>query len=205
MMARTSWLWTSNETPFSAFTPPNASDTSSTESSSSPTGWLRSTRLRGAPRCRGREASRFGDPQVGRDLARAAVLVADLRLDVHAMAAVVQRRDERRVFFSDEPPPHLPCPGELLVIGVELLVQDQEAMHLRIGDFGLLREVGIHLLDAFAHQRAHCVVRGKIDIAGVREVALLGPVRHRLHVDVDESAHLVAPVAEADRFLDVRK
>src|SRR5439155_18066915 len=130
MMARTSWLLTSNETPFSAFTPPNASDRPSTESSTSPTGWPRSTRLGGAPRCRGREGARFGDLQVGRDLARAAVLVAHLRLDMDALAAVVQRRNQGRIFFADEPPAHLARARELLVIGIELLVQDQEAMDL---------------------------------------------------------------------------
>src|SRR5258707_11596080 len=121
MMARTSWLRTSNETPFSALTPPKASDTPSTESSISPIGWPRSTRLRGAPRCRGREGSGFGDHQVGRDLACAPVLVAHLRLDVHALAAVVQRRDERRILFSDEAPAHLARPRQLFVVGIELL------------------------------------------------------------------------------------
>src|SRR3954465_1724635 len=170
MMARTSWLWTSNETPFRALTPPKASETPSTASSTSPIGWPRSTRLGGAPWCCGREGSGFGDLQVGRDLAGAAVLIAHLRLDVHALAAVVQRRDERRIFFSDEAPAHLARARQLLVVGIELLVQDQEAMDLRVGDLGLLRQIGIHLLDAFAHQRGYLIVGGEIDVAGVPEV-----------------------------------
>src|SRR5436305_693169 len=164
MMARTSWLWTSNETPFRALTPPKARETPSTASSTSPIGWPRSTRLRGAPCCCGREGSGFGDLQVGRDLAGAPVLIAHLRLDVHALAAVVQRRDERRIFFPDEAPAHLARARQLLVVGIELLVQDQEAMDLRVGDLGLLREIGIHLLDALAHQRRHFFVRGEVDI-----------------------------------------
>src|SRR3954464_6956023 len=205
MMARTSWRRTSNETPFKALTPPKASETPSTASSTSPTGWPRSPRLCGAPRCHGRESSCFGDLQVGRDLARAAVLVAHLRLDMHALAAVVQRGDERRVLFSDEAPAHLARARQLLVVGIELLVQDEEAMDLRVGDLGLLRQIGVHLLDALAHQRAYLVVRGKVDVAGIGEVALLGPVGDRLHVDVDEGARRVVLVAEADRLLDIRE
>ena len=49
------------------------------------------------------------------------------------------------------------------------------------------------------------VARGEVDVARVGQVALLGPVADRLHVDVDERADAVAPVAERHRFLDVRE
>src|SRR5438105_4565170 len=142
MMARTSCWKTSNETPFRALTPPKASDTPSTDSRTSPTGRPRSTRLGGAHGSRRRIVSCFGDPQACGDLAGAPVLVAHLRLDVDALAAVVERGDERRVLLADEATAHLACTREFLVVGVEFLVQDQEASYLRVRDLLLLGKIG---------------------------------------------------------------
>src|SRR6266496_852357 len=112
MIARTSCSRTSNETPFSALTPPKASDTPSTESRTSPI-WCAcgASRTCGALTGSGRalcggggEGLGVGDLQVGGDLAGTAVLVAHLRLDVHARAAVVQCADQRGVFFADGAP-----------------------------------------------------------------------------------------------------
>src|SRR3989454_10667254 len=213
MIARTSWLRTSNETPLSAFTPPKASDTPSTDSRTSPVSRARSPRktcgaLTGSgrpPGGGGREGLGVGDLQIGGDLAGTPVLVAHLSLDMHGLAAVVKGGDQRGVLFADVAPAHLARARELLVVGVELLVQDDEAVDLRISDLGFLREVGIHLLDALADQRVDLLARGEIDVAGIRQVALFRPVAHRLHVDIDEGADLVAFIAEAHGFFHIRK
>src|SRR5690242_9162930 len=97
MMARISCSSTSNETSCSAFTPPNASDTLSTER----TTLMPPRRSRGPPGCRGREGPRVLDPQVGGERAAAAVLVFHLRLDVHALLSAVQRLDQGAVFLAD--------------------------------------------------------------------------------------------------------
>src|ERR1043165_3526561 len=108
--------------PFSALTPPKASDTPSTDSRTSPLGRPRSTRLGRAHGGSRRIVSGVGDLQVRGNLAGAAVLIAHLCLDVHALAAVEQSGDERCVFLADQAPADLARTGELIVVGVELLV-----------------------------------------------------------------------------------
>ena len=49
------------------------------------------------------------------------------------VAAVVERGDQRRISLGDEAAAHLLRPRQLAVVGVELLVQDQEALDLRAG------------------------------------------------------------------------
>ena len=66
-------------------------------------------------------------------------------------------------------------------------------------------EVGVDLLDALADQLVDLGLLRQVGVAGVGQVAPLGPVADRLEVDVDERADLLAPVAEGHRFLDVRE
>src|SRR5258706_2106909 len=216
MIARTSCSRTSNEPSRNAWTPPKDSDTPSTARITPPMRCARSaccrrpslisvsrTRL-GRLLCRGRrEGARVADREVGRYHAGAAVLVAHLDLDVRAFAAVVERIDERRVFLADMAAAHFAGSGELAVVGVELLVQNEEAVGVRTGEARVAGEVRVPLLDGFADQLAHLGTRSEVDVARVRQVALLGPVADGLGVHVDEGACAVAPVPEGDRLLDV--
>src|SRR3954469_7573534 len=206
MMARTSRSRTSNETSCSALTPPNASDTPSTDKRTSPmrgaVAWTASSgALIGSRRlCRRRGGERLGRPdlEIGREDSGAAILVFHLGLHVHHVPLAVERFHEEVVLLADETPTHFARARELAVVGIELLVQDQEAMDLRIGELRIRGEVGIDPLDAFPHQIVHLVARSEVGIAGIRHVSLLGPVAHCFDVEVDERARLVAPVAEAD-------
>ena len=92
---------------------------------------------------------------------------------------------------------------QLVVVGVEFLVQDQEAMDLRAAELGVGGEVGVDLLDAVADEFVDLAPAARSVYPPYGDVALLGPVAHRLQVDVDEGADLVATVAEGNRFLDV--
>ena len=60
----------------------------------------------------------------------------------------VQRLDQHRVLLGDEAAAHLARARQLVVVGVELLVQHQEAVDLRVGDRRVGGELGIDLLDA---------------------------------------------------------
>src|SRR5260370_25064920 len=190
MMARTSRLRTSKETSCRALTPPNASDTPSTDRIPSPmrracaSRWTCGALIasRGFPRCGRRYGVRVGDLEVGGERPVAPVLVFNLRLDVPRLPAGIEGLDQRRVLLCDEAPPHLAGASELLVVGVELLVQEQEAMDLRIGDLRLAGEVGVHLFHAFAHQLIDLVARGEIGVPGVRQAAVLRPGADRRHV-----------------------
>ena len=117
--------------------------------------------------------------------------------------AAVQRVDQHRVLLGDEAAAHLARARELVVVGIELLVQDQEAAHLRVAQHGIVRELGVDLLDALLDQVVDLGAAGEVGVARVRDAAPLRPVADRRHVDVDERAHHVAAVAERHRLLDV--
>src|SRR6185369_11941555 len=115
--------------------------------------------------------------------------------------AAVERFDEHLVALGDEAAADLARSRQLAVVGVELLVEDEEAADLAAGEALVGGEVGVDLLDALAHQLEHGGLLREVGVAAVGEVALLGPVADRLDVDVDERADLVAAVAERDGFL----
>src|SRR5262249_55814001 len=124
MIARTSCSRTSNDTPWSATTPPKASETSSTSRTGFPS-FLPSLISGAGSRRLARVVSvglRVQDAQVGGHGADAAVLEAHLRFDEAARLAGIERADERRVLFRDVAPANLASARELAVVGVELLV-----------------------------------------------------------------------------------
>ena len=123
----------------SAFTPPNDSDTFSTASRTSPAGVAarRGALMRAILQAAAAAARRrmvFTSTDLARravDRALAAVLERHLGRDVGLLRAVVERLDQRAVALGDEAAAHLLGAGQLAVVGVELLVQDQEAADLR--------------------------------------------------------------------------
>src|SRR5438876_742442 len=70
--------------------------------------------------------------EVSLDDPGAAIFELYLRLDVLRALSGIQRIDEHRIFFCDETAPHLARARELVVVGIELLVQDKKALHLRV-------------------------------------------------------------------------
>ncbi len=64
------------------------------------------------------------------------------------LRAVVERRDQRRVAVGDDGAAHLLRARQLAVVGVELLVQDQEAPDLRGRHLRLVGERLVQLVDA---------------------------------------------------------
>ena len=108
--------------------------------------------------------------------------------------AAVQRVDQCGVLLPDEAPAHLARARQLAVVRVELLVQDEEAVDLRAGELG---SAARSALTFSTHSRTSSItsgLRGEVGVAGVGQVAPLGPVADRLHVDVDEGADPVAAV-----------
>ena len=150
-----------------------------------------------------RNVSRRADLQIGADDRGAAILERHLRLDRHRRAVGIQRRDQRAIAFGDGAPAHLARAGQLAIIGIQLLVQDQEASDLRTGQRRVLRQVAIHRGDVAGDQLIHLVAAGEVGIAGIGDAAPLGPVADRIEIDVDEAGGEIAPVAERDRLLDI--
>src|SRR6185437_9828188 len=205
MIARTSCSRTSKLMSVSALTPPNASDTCSSASTTSPIRRSPMSSASGRARDTRREHLRVGDHDVGGDDAAAPVLELHLGLDVLDLARGVQRVDQRAVLLGDEPAADLARARQLVVVRIELLVQEQKAAHLGVGEAGFAGEFGVDLLDAVADQRVHLGLCGEIAVARVSESAPLGPVADRSDIDVDERADAVAPVAERDGLTDVRE
>ncbi len=121
----------SKETSEIAFTPPNESETCSSERRASPAAIAWRSFMRRALRV-GRRMDRHVD-DLGRadELALAAVLVGDLGRDRGLGGAVVEALDQRRVALGDEAAAHLLRARQLAVVGVELLGQDEKALDLR--------------------------------------------------------------------------
>src|SRR4029453_241547 len=134
MMARTSRSRTSKLISVSAFTPPNANEMLSTLRTVSPAmrAVIGPPRSGDLARLRGK-GPRFFDTQVRGHHVGPPVLEAHQCLDVLRLPSSVQRIDQRRIFFRDIAAPHLARTRELVVVGIEFLVQDQEAVNLRIG------------------------------------------------------------------------
>ena len=115
------------------------------------------------------------DCQLGAHLALAAVLESDLGLDAARRIAGIERLHQRLVSLRDDPPAHLARAGQFAVIGVELLVQDQEPADLRRRQGGLGREVAVDPLDAALHQIVDRLLGGQFLVRGVGKTAPRGP------------------------------
>src|SRR5260370_19488376 len=170
MMARISCSRTSKETPWSATTPPKASETSSISRIGRPISCLPSCQAKGVsgrfPRRGSAECLRLHDLQVGRHRSDAAVLEPHLRHDETARLVRVESVDQHGVLVSDVAAPYLARARELAVVGLELLVQDEEAPDLRVGERGVLGEIAVGLLHTFADEIEHRGPRGEVRVAG---------------------------------------
>src|SRR5579862_8151813 len=130
MMARISCSRTSKLIEVSAFTPPNESEMPFSSSSTSPMERTPLMPLRGTPGDARGERLDVDDAQVCGHHTATAVLEFHQRLDVLRRLAVVQRVDKRLILLGHEAAPQLARPRQLVVVGVELLVQDEEAVDL---------------------------------------------------------------------------
>ena len=73
---------------------------------------------------------RIPDLDVGREHAGTAVLEGDLGFDVLAVEIGVERVDQYFVTLADRAAANLARTRQLAVVGVELLVQDEEPVNL---------------------------------------------------------------------------
>ena len=86
------------------------------------------------------------DPQRGADALGGAVLEADHGIDGNVALAAVDRVDDVGVFLVDDAAADLSGAGQFAVVGVEFLVEQQEA-----GDALRRRQRGVDGLDLLAH------------------------------------------------------
>src|SRR3989304_4826348 len=92
-----------------------------------------------------------------------------------------------------------PRPGQLLVVSIELLVEVYEPP-----DPGGNWQAPVDMLDRLPHKTADLGLLRKLRIAGIRDMALLGPPPHHAGIDADNGGHKGAPVADHPDILEVR-
>src|ERR671932_611391 len=146
------------------------------------------TSLRGLQHRR-RRLDRVGLPvhdlHARRDDALAAVLEGDLGRYVGLGRAVVEGLDQRRVALGDEAAADFLGARELAVVGVELLVQDKEAFHLRAAHARLACKRPVHLVDVLLDHVVDERMAGELLVGAVGDAVALGPVDDGDEVDVD--------------------
>src|SRR4051794_13696150 len=198
MMARTSPLRMSKLTLVSARTPPKRKEMSSTASRTSPSG--RPARISGClPQDEGVGAG-AANGEIGLKPALAPVLERDLALDTNGGGARVDRLDQRRVTLVDHLAAHLAGSRQLAVVGVELLVEEQEAC-----DPLRLRQGRVHLLDLAGKQLLDLGVVCQRLVGRKADLPVLGPLRHHRVADAQDGGDVRAPVAEHDALADERR
>ena len=129
----------------------------------------------------------------------AAVLVGDRGADLDRVGAAVERLDDRGVFLGDKAAADLARAGDLVVVGVEFLVE-----HEKTPDPDRIGQAGVAVADFVADQRAHLFPRREILERGIGQVLPLGPVADRGGVDRDDRRDKLPPVAEHHRLADIR-
>src|ERR1700730_8922840 len=129
----------------------------------------------------------------------ASIFVGDVGDELDVALAAVERLDDRIVFLGDVAPPDLAGAGDLVVVGVELLVQQQEAPDPR-----RRRQAGVALADLVANQLPHLRVGAQILERGVADAAALRPLADGLGIDGDHRRDERPIMAEGDGFVDER-
>ena len=121
------------------------------------------------------------------------------------LRTVIQRVDQRLVALLDEAAAYLLGARNLAVVGVELLVEDQEALDLCSRHHRLARQRTIDLGDMLLDQIVDAAVGSKLLIGSVDHIIAFGPVADGSDVDVDEAGDEVAVVAVGHCFADIRE
>ncbi len=143
------------------------------------------------------------DRQRRGDDALAAVVEAHRGLDAVLGVAAVQGGEQRRVLGHHVAAAQLLGARHLLVIGVEFLVQDDEAPDLRAPELGRGSQRAVDLGDVLADQPGDRRERDQFAVAAEGVLLAVGPVAQRVVVDVDDADHAVVPVAGDDGLADV--
>src|SRR5438552_8408267 len=139
-----------------------------------------------SPRSRFRDAF---DADVGPDRPGAAVLVGHPGLDLGVVALAVEGLDEGLVLARDVAAADLAGSGDLLVVRVQLLVQDQEPPDLRGLQQLVLLQTPVDPLHLVAKQLVHLGLLAQVGVARIGNPPELIPVPDRAEVDVQERRH----------------
>ena len=102
------------------------------------------------------------DREVGAQHALSAVFECHLGLDMARVCPRIERIDQARIALGYGTAAHLAGAGQLAVVGIEFLGQDQEVMDLRCREVRLDGEVAVRLGDAVGDQLIDLLVRRQL-------------------------------------------
>src|SRR6266481_5733713 len=138
------------------------------------------------------------DAHAGLDGRLSAILVGDARRELGFRHPPVERIDHRRVLVSHVATPDLAGPGDLRVVGLQVLSEQEEPPDPRP-----LRQRLVASADLVADHLTHLGLLGEIHVGRVGNATPLRPVPYRAGVDRDHGGHERLVVAERDRLTDV--
>src|SRR5260370_1266272 len=128
-----------------------------------------------------------------------AVLVGDDRVHRYRRPVREECVDDLGVLLGHEAAPHLPRARDLLVVGVELLVEQDE-----LADARALRQVAVHPLHLLPDEVAGLGLLGEVRVGGIGDLAPLRQLPDVLHLDVDHGRHVGPVLTHRHGLLDVR-
>src|SRR2546430_15573474 len=108
------------------------------------------------------------------------------------------RRPPRSTLF-----PYTTLFRSLLVVGIQLLVEDQEFADPGPAQRLVLGEAPVHPPYLLVDQVVDLGLLGEVGVARVRDVSALRPVPDRGEIDVDQRGHELATLPDAHGLLDV--
>src|ERR1700726_4539045 len=148
----------------------------------------------------GRIAHELDYGQRGADALGGTVLESDHGIDRNMALTAVDRVDDGGVFLVDDAATNFPGAGEFAVVGIELLVEQQEP-----GNPLRRRQRGIDGFDLLAQQRIDFRARGEVGVGGERDAVFLRPFRDDREPDADHRRQRIAAGAQYYRLGDVRR
>src|SRR5581483_8511561 len=125
-----------------------------------------------------------------------AVLVGHHALDLDLGRTVGQGVDDRRVALVDDAAAHLAGAGDLVVVGVELLVEEHEAP-----DPHALGQILVGPGDLLGQEFADLPLAGQVGVGRVAEATVLGPGPHGRRLDGEHGGDVRRPLLPEDHGL----
>src|SRR6266446_481379 len=138
------------------------------------------------------------DAHAGLDGRLSAILVGDARRELGFRHPPVERIDHRRVLVGHVATSDLAGPGDLRVVGLQVLGEQEEPPDPRP-----LRQRLVASADLVADHLTHLGLLGEIHVGRVGNAPPLRPIPYRAGVDRDHGGHERLVVAERDRLTDV--
>ena len=141
----------------------------------------------------------MNDTDAGVDFSDLAVPVADLSAHLHFFLPTIHGLNQFQIQAVDKTAADLSRPGQLIFIGIEHLIQQDE-----FADLHRFRELFVDQAHFGEHEFLDSRLLGKIEVGCVGDHLLFRPVSGIPEIDVDHRRQKGASFSKDDRLLDER-